>query len=133
MIQETWKPIVGYEDAYEISDLGRVRSLDRIIAIRFGVMGRLRGKMLKVYTHPSDHYPTIRLKGHRHNIHTLVLTAFRGSKPKGMECGHLNDDPVDNRLCNLEWMTHKRNGELAAFNNTGTGKGAYPDYPRRVR
>jgi len=42
-------------------------------------------------------------------VHRLVLEAFVGPAPEGMEANHINGQPFDNRLCNLEWITHKEN------------------------
>lgn len=43
------------------------------------------------------------------DVHTLVLLAFAGSRPEGMECRHMNGDPLDNRPSNLRWGTHREN------------------------
>ena len=50
-------------------------------------------------------------KGYMHQVHALVLNAFVGPCPKGMQCRHLNGKPWDNRLCNLKWGTPRENGE----------------------
>jgi hypothetical protein len=109
---EHWLPIVGYEGMYEVSDLGRVRSLDRIDSSG----ARRRGKMLKLLieqTAGQTQYFGVRLSKNSkvwpYRVHRLVLDAFVGPCPDGKECCHLNDIGTDNRLENLRWDVHKAN------------------------
>ncbi len=97
---ETWKPVVGYEDRYEVSDLGVVRSLS--------------GPKVMAPSPNRKGYPQLALrrgdpKSKTVFVHRLVLEAFVGPRPPGMECRHLNDNPADNRLSNLAWGTRKEN------------------------
>lgn len=97
---EEWRPIVGYEGVYAISDQGRVRSVDRVKRT-----GRhIRGRVLKPWLSSPRPYPCVTL-GHsdKRYIHTLVLETFKCPRPSGMEVLHANDDPADNRLGNLRW------------------------------
>lgn len=110
---ERWLPVVGYEGYYEVSDLGRARSLDRTITNSLGQIRPLRGHMM---SQPLDS------KGYRfvvlqraplqrmHRIHTLVLSTFRPeSHRSGTEGCHRNGDRLDNRLDNLYWGTRSDN------------------------
>jgi hypothetical protein len=110
---ETWRAIIGYEGLYEVSDLGRVRSLDRIIAQRDGRSCRYRGKVLRPQPATDGGYYKVRLSncgvGKTHYTHRLVLDAFIGAAPDGMECLHGNGDPADNRLANLRWGSSSDN------------------------
>lgn len=115
---ENWRPIVGHEGAYEVSDLGRVRSLDRVIscghwnkyAKRFvQTTRRLRGQMLRPGTKPSGHVSVALGKGNSQDVHRLVLEAFVGPCPPGQEALHENDSPADNALANLRWGTRGEN------------------------
>ncbi|MFV8049745.1 NUMOD4 motif-containing HNH endonuclease [Mycobacterium sp. 48b] len=110
-VTEQWRPIPGFEGAYEVSDQGQVRSLDR-------VTGRQRptkrqGKLLKQAPTSSGRYLTVSLyDGTRRTnarVHRLILTAFVGPCPVGMECLHANDIGTDNRLENLRWGTRSTN------------------------
>lgn len=98
---EIWKPVVGYEHRYEVSNLGRVRIL----------RGRCAGRILRAQVINSG-YLTVRMAdGGRHNqttklVHRLVLEAFVGPGP---EANHKNFDRLDNRLANLEWVSHSGN------------------------
>lgn len=110
---ETWRPVVGYESFYEVSDLGRVRSLPRLVRhggrCALDVMIKKGGRVLK----PSDHekgYLIVNLRGRTQLVHRLVLEAFRGPCPDGMEGCHFPDSTRTNcRLDNLRWDTRKSN------------------------
>lgn len=109
MTTETWRPVLGYEGIYEVSDLGSVRSLDR-----FDARGsRRRGRMMAQVPHVQSGRPTVLLtRRNRHRstlVHTLVLEAFKGPRPRGMEACHANGDRTDNRLANLRWDTRSAN------------------------
>lgn len=110
---ENWLPVVGYEGLYDISDLGRVRSLDRVVEQKGKYDNRVlhtyRGKVLR---------PRIKKRGYLHvclcrsglidqqMIHRLVLSAFVGPCPNDMVCRHFPDrNPANNRLVNLSWGT----------------------------
>lgn len=107
-MDEVWRPVPGFEGAYEASSFGRIRSLERKAR-----NGRLwPGVMLKACQHPNGHLQvTLSLhnsKG-RQWVHRLVLLSFLGPAPAGMEAIHRNGDPQDNHLDNLEWGTRARN------------------------
>ena len=109
---EQWRPTVGYK-GYEVSDLGRVRSLDRLISTSVGKgYRRIQGRILSPWTHYFG-YKVVRLaadgKYVTWYVHALVLTAFRGSCPDGMVCRHLDGDPANNCLNNLCWGTQSEN------------------------
>ena len=113
---EEWRPIAGFEGYLEVSNQGRVRSLDRTTQIVAGNRVYLRthrGRVLK-QAHHRDGYRYITLAGGgrlRANakVHHLVLEAFRGPRPDGADGCHANDIPHDNRLSNLRWDSHSAN------------------------
>jgi len=113
-MKEEWRAIVGYEGSYEVSSLGRVRSLDRVV--KRCQCGRathsVKGKPVTALT--RDHgYPSCSLskdgKACVALIHRLVLEAFVGPCPIAMEACHANGRRDDARLENLRWDTRKRN------------------------
>jgi HNH endonuclease/NUMOD4 motif-containing protein len=104
---EEWRPVVGYEGSYEVSDHGTIRSIDRIV-MRNGRPNRLRGQLLRPGRQKSGHR-FVNLPGRNHRVHRLVLAAFVGPCPRGLEGCHENGDPSDNRLSNLRWGTHTSN------------------------
>ncbi|WP_426716516.1 NUMOD4 motif-containing HNH endonuclease [Corynebacterium auriscanis] len=109
---EIWKPIVGYEGLYDVSNQGRVRSLDRTVPTVNGATRTVKGKIL---AQSNDHhgYLWVSLKDgarrSRKSVHSLVMGAFFGKRPKGMDIAHMNDDPFDNRLVNLYYCTRSEN------------------------
>lgn len=108
---EEWRPVVGYEAAYEVSSLGRVRSLDRRVGAGGGRTRLSGGRVLSPYA--GDHYVKVRLKvdgaGSTKNVHSLVAAAFLGPRPDGTEVCHINGDGHDNRASNLRYDTHRAN------------------------
>jgi hypothetical protein len=105
---EEWRPVVGYEGLYSVSDLGRVRSHDRISTSGRRVHGRiLTGGMdcegYRQYSFTPKGAPGRPEKPRLIRGHVLVLTAFVGPRPEGMLACHKNDTPDDNRLVNLRW------------------------------
>ena len=111
MSVEKWLPAVGYEGRYEVSNQGRVRSVGRIIEI--GVQTRrVFGRILQPSTGVRYLYVGLQDgagKTKRINIHTLVLTAFVGACPEGMEALHGHGGTHDNSLANLHWDTRAEN------------------------
>lgn len=91
---ERWLPVPGFEGLYEVSDHGRVRNIERLLR----PSRQQRGHRLVALGSTAQRY-----------VHRLVLEAFVGPAPQGMECRHLNGDPSDNRLTNLAWGTREEN------------------------
>lgn len=111
MHTEEWRPIAGYVGAYEVSDLGRVRSLDRKVFAGPSRERLSRGRVLSAYT--GGRYSKVRLtvdtNGSTKNVHALVAAAFLGDCPPGLVVRHINGDPHDNRVENLCYGTESEN------------------------
>lgn len=109
---ETWKPVVGYEGYYEVSDHGNVRSVDRTVQRSDGVVQRFKGHLRKPQV---DEFGYLRIslrkdgKSHHFRVHRLVLEAFVGPCPEGTEACHGDGDRSNNRLENLRWDTKSEN------------------------
>ena len=102
LTNERWKDIDGYDGMYQVSDLGRVRSL------KFG-----RVKVLRSYKNRDGYLKVFLWKyGKRRNIyvHRLVANAFiPNSDESNNEINHINEDKTDNRSVNLEWCDRSYN------------------------
>ena len=108
---EIWKPVVGWEGFYEISNMGRARSLGRLVPRDGRCLKYIQGRLIKrSYT---QRYVGIGLSRNgkvvNRMLHHLVLEAFIGPRPSGMEACHFNGVRTDNRLDNLRWDTKKAN------------------------
>jgi len=110
---ESWKPIPGYEGQYEVSDQGRVRSLDRHVEcvgpIKGAYLSKKKGRMLRPGPSNFGHMSVVLGRRNTQFVHKLVLIAFIGPAPHKHECCHSNGDPADNRLVNLRWGTRSEN------------------------
>jgi len=104
---ETWCPVVGWEDHYEVSDQGRVR---RVVG---GRGSRSFGRCKKLT--PSQGHAKVSLNrpGEQatKQVHQLVMDAFVGPCPAGQECIHEDGNGLNNRLGNLRWGTPLRNAQ----------------------
>ena len=113
MNDELWKDVPGWEGRYQVSNHGRVRSVDRVIQRNNGTTQRLKGKLLRPGL--TRGYPHINLyrndKWHPYYVHTLVLLAFVGERPENMECLHKDGNPKNARLENLRWGTSSENNQ----------------------
>lgn len=107
---ENWRPIDGTDGMYEVSDQGRVRSLDRTITTSSGVTKRRTGVVLVPFTGDAYGHQSVGLGSFgRRYVHQLVLEAFAGPCPRGLECRHLDGDAANNALSNLQWGTASEN------------------------
>lgn len=124
MSDEQWRPIKGYEDSYEVSNHGRVRSIDRVIQRADGRAMTCQGQILS--TEKAGHYPSAMLRrpgqpGLHHRVHILVLEAFVGPRPGGMFALHRDDNKRNNHLSNLYWGTSSQNGHDRVRNGRHNG------------
>lgn len=110
---EQWRDVVGYEGFYQVSDLGRVRSVDRVVKHNLGGPKKLIGRILQSSPNSVSVHLKVKLcKGgvqtNKH-VHRIVLEAWVGPCPDGKEGCHGRGGPTDNSVGNLRWDTHQNN------------------------
>lgn len=108
----SWRAAPGFEGHYEVSDDGRVRSVDRVITLKNGRTRKKRGVELSPSVDEHGRLGvSLYLDGRqtRRRVHVLVLEAFVGPRPAGMEGCHNNGVVTDNRRTNLRWDTSSEN------------------------
>lgn len=108
---EQWLPVVGYEGCYEVSDQGRVRSLDRKV-LRAGVQKAVRGRVLAQGDSGSGRRAVSLSRDGRAKtarVARLVLEAFVGPRPDKYDACHNDGDVLNNQVDNLRWATRSAN------------------------
>ncbi|HEX8610136.1 MAG TPA: NUMOD4 domain-containing protein [Telluria sp.] len=115
MIEE-WKSVGGAEGAYEVSSLGAVRSLDRMVSTfsktRTPMKRLQRGRVLRTWF-DCNGYAVVYICGDGRreaiNVHRIVAFAFCATRTGCNDVNHINGDKACNAATNLEWMTRKEN------------------------
>lgn len=111
-IKEIWKPVKNYEKLYEISNLGNIRSLDRIVKGKDNIIKLIRGKNHKLYTAKSGYVFTSLYKNSeskRYSVHRLVADAFIPNPENLPQINHIDENKGNNCVENLEWVTCSEN------------------------
>lgn len=118
--KEIWKDIPGYENFYQVSNIGRVRSLDRYVVGNTGKHNSFRcGKVLTNNIGTTGYYrvnltdPTTNKRTSR-RVHRLVALAFIENPLNKKMINHIDGNKLNNKLENLEWVTRKENARHAS-------------------
>lgn len=131
--RERWVSIAPFFGAYEVSNLGRVRSAQRMSRSPKRAGQTIPAKLLKP-GRSSTGYLSVALcrdgKPRTHNIHALVAAAFIGERPDGYDIDHIDGDRQNNLPANLRYVTHKMNTRNITVANSSSGVvGVYRNGP----
>lgn len=120
MNKEIWKDIPEFEGLYQVSNLGRVKSLKRTIITSNGKKVTYKPKYLSILEHYKGYlYTRIQYKNNQKSfyIHRLVAQAFIPNPNNLPEVNHIDGDKTNNCVENLEWCNDTENKEHAKNNN----------------
>ena len=111
---EIWKDITGYEGLYQVSNLGRVRSLTRKVFVKGRENGRVfTGRIKYGCREKKNGYRVVSLyckgKSKRFFVHRLVASAFIQNHNNLPQVNHKDEDKTNNKVSNLEWCDAKYN------------------------
>lgn len=121
--KEIWKPAEGYENFYQVSNYGRVKSIDRTETCKDGVVRFRKGKVLKPHQNYNGYlwvsFCTNDIRKKK-KIHRLVAQCFIPNPDGKPQVNHIDGDKHNNHVDNLEWVTPKENAHHAIENNLTT-------------
>jgi hypothetical protein len=114
MQKEIWKDVVGYEGYYMVSNLGRVKSLDRTVKRKGRGFLRIKGRVKSIYIGKNGYYAVGLNKDGKDKtvtVHQLVAVAFKGHTPCGLKwvINHKDLNKLNNHVDNLEVVTNREN------------------------
>lgn len=130
-MNEIWKPIAGYEGYYEVSNLGNVRSVNRIIISSNGNSFNYKSKLLKSAKNRDGYLQVALSKNSITNtyfVHRLIAIAFISNLENKPTVNHIDGNKLNNNVLNLEWNTiseqsiHAINKKLKIMPNVWKGK-----------
>ena len=115
---ETWRPVVGYENYYSVSNLGRVKSIIRIVENKNSKI--LRGERILKQSVKKNGYLSVPLQVNKNKknfmVHRLVAAAYLPEKNGNLHVNHKDENKSNNNIENLEWCTQKYNNNYGSRN-----------------
>ena len=124
-MNEIWKDIPEYEGMYQASNLGRVRSLDRLDSIGKRHSGKILSGYLDGHGYPTFHLWSNGTFKHAKGHH-LVMLCFVGPRDEKLVVDHINADRADNKLQNLRYITQRENSSRWQIKENGLPTGVLP-------
>ena len=122
MNAEKWRPVPGLGGQYEVSSLGRVRSVERVTVDSRGRSRRFPSKLLKPRVHKVTGYVHVNLwvsgQGRTSLLHQLVAETFIGPRPPGMQIAHRDGFKTNNAISNLRYATLVENAADQVLHRT---------------
>jgi len=109
-VSEEWLPVVGLEGSYEVSNTGKVRSIDRVVSVNSGYIRPLKGVLLKGFLVNGGYLQVdMHINGERIRrlVHSLVSESFIGNSDLTVD--HIDGDKLNNKVENLEYVTQREN------------------------
>jgi len=114
-LKEEWRLIPGCLN-YEASNLGKIRSIDKVVNHNYGGLAIKKGKLLKMYIDTKGYYSTgviLEGKARTISVHRLIALAFIPNPENKPQVNHINGIKTDNNVLNLEWVTSSENVQHA--------------------
>src|SRR5699024_5648926 len=113
-MSEVWKDIPDFKGSYQVSNMGRVRSVDRVVTYKDGRVRKYKGKVRKPHVNKTRGYEQVILNNDNEvttkRVHRLVLETFKPhANMNDLDVNHIDGDKLNNHLTNLEWLTRHDN------------------------
>lgn len=125
MNEEIWKDVVGYEGYYQVSNLGRVRSVDRWITNSRGARRVQKGRYVNLQKHYQGYRVVMLWKGCKYKVfrvHRIVADSFIPNPQNLPEINHKDENKTNNCVNNLEWCDRKYNVNYGTLKERGKAK-----------